>query len=368
MRIKGLLLLVVIVLGGCGQGAPPPTVTPRSDYRLGLVTDVGSIRDGTFIEFAHRGALRASQQYGLDYTYRESINDSHYEIYLADLLADQRNIIITVGFFMTDFTLEAAQANPDVYFIGVDQFYAEAPANLIGLQFREDEGGFLAGALAGMMTETGVVGMVAGEPIPPVERFVNGFRNGVQYTNPEAEVLQVYGPSFVDSEYGRETAADWVLNEHVDVLFGAGGITGSSAIFEAASLGAWVIGVDQDEYRTTFGDGMLEGAGLLLTSAVKRVDHGVYQAIVSVLAGTFAGGVVTLSAADCGVGYAPFHEAGIAIPDAVEARLEAIWRGLAGSTLHTGADDDGTEAPQPLGDGEPPVAADAPTLASCEID
>ncbi len=368
MRLKVSLLLVSIVLAGCGGSGPAPTVTPRSDFRLGLVTDVGSIRDGTFIEFAHRGALRASQQYGLDYTYRESINDSHYEIYLAELLADERNIIVTVGFFMTDFTLAAAEANPEVYFIGVDQFYLDAPPNLIGLQFREDEGGFLAGALAGMMTESGVVAMVAGEPIPPVERFVNGYRYGVQYTNPKAEVLQVYGPSFVAAEFGRATAQDWVINEGVDVLFGAGGITGSSAIFEAASLGAWVIGVDQDEYRTTFGGGVLEGAGLLLTSAVKRVDNGVYQAIMSVLDGTFTGGVVTLSAADCGVGYAPFHEAGIAIPDEVEARLEAIWRGLAGGTLQTGAGGDGAAAPEPLGDGEPPVAPDAPTLASCELD
>jgi basic membrane protein A len=173
----------------------------------------------------------------------------------------------------------------------------------------------------------------------------------------------------VDAPAGQQIARGWVEDQQVDVIFGAAGLTGSAAIFEAAGRGAWVIGVDQDEYRTTFNDGALDGAARLLTSAVKRVDVGVYQAIDSILNGTFTSGVLTLSAADCGIGYADWHDAAADIPAPVKTRLAAIWRALAGGTLNTGASGlPGDEPPPPLpGDALPPIADDAPTLASCAL-
>ncbi|MBN1965983.1 MAG: BMP family ABC transporter substrate-binding protein [Anaerolineae bacterium] len=369
IRIRSLLLLAGILLtAACTtEPAATPAPTPNPNFRVGLVTDVGTIRDGTFNEQAHRGASQAAEAYGLDYIYRESVDSEHYDLLIGEMLEQDRNVVVTVGYLMTGQTLTAAVANPDVYFIGVDQFYEDPPPNLVGLQFREDEGGFLAGALAGMMTASNTVAVIGGEEIPPVVRFVNGFINGVHYSNADAAVLYVYAESFIDPEFGRETASRFMA-QHADVIFGAGGLTGSFGIFAAAAEGAWVIGVDQDEYRTTFDEGALEGSDRLLTSAIKRVDTAVYQAIVSVLQGDFTGGVVTLSAAECGVGLAPFHEAADAIPAEVQARLEAIWRALAGGTLTTGASGAADDsAPEPLGRGEPSVAADAPTLADCEL-
>ncbi len=370
LKVGLAVLLGAVLLGatGCDRLSQPPTPAHRDDFRIGLVTDVGTVRDGTFNELAHRGALRAAESFGLDYTYRESIDETHYSFHLEDLLADGRNVIITVGFFMTDFTLEQALANPDVYFIGVDQFFADPPPNLLGLQFEEDEGGFLVGALAGMMTKSGTVGVLGGERIPPVVRFVNGFANGARYTNPEVRVLQVFANSFIDAEFGRRTAREWVGEEDADVIFGAAGLTGSSAIFEAAGLGSWVIGVDQDEYRTTFRDGALDGSERVLTSAVKRVDNGVYRAISAILDGTFTGGVEVLSTSECGLGYAPFHEAAPAVPANVQARLSAIWSALAGGTLRTGASGAADDVPpEPMGDDGPPVAEDAPVFADCDL-
>ncbi|MFC1959514.1 BMP family ABC transporter substrate-binding protein [Chloroflexota bacterium] len=364
-KIIPVLGCLVMLVAACSPASP--TLTPV-DLCVGLITDVGSVRDGTFNEFAHRGALRAQEEFGLGYQYRESVADSHWALHLQDLInIDCADVIITVGFFMTDFTLAQAAAYPDTYFVGVDQFYAEPPPNAQGLQFQEDEGGFLAGALAGMMTESGTVGILAGEHIPPVERYVEGFINGVWYTNPEAEALHVYAPSFVDAEFGRDKAQEWITNQGVDVIFGAGGLTGSAGIFEAAQLGSWVIGVDQDEYRTTFQDGTLDGADRILTTAVKRVDNGVYQAIESIVNDAFTSGVVVLGTADNGVGYAPFHDAADAIPRDVADCLADIWRALAGQTLQTGASGSADDVrPDPLGDGDPPVAADAPPLPDWE--
>ncbi len=370
MRLARVVLaLLALLLAACGGGpsAPTPTVPLRTDYRLGLVTDVGTVRDGTFNELAHQGALRVARDFGLDYTFRESIDESHYAIHLQDLLADSRNIIVTVGYLMTDATVQAARDNPDVYFIGLDQAFDETLPNLVGLQFREDQAGFLVGALAGMMTETNVVGALGGQQTPPVTRFINGFVNGVNYVRPGTRVLRTYAPSFTDPDLGSSIVRDWV-GQGADVIFGAGGLTGSAGILAASRLGAWVIGVDQDEYRTTFSEGTVDGADRVLTSAVKRVDAGLYRAVASILDGSFQPGVITLSAAECGVAYAPFHDAEEHIPAGIRERLDAMWRALAGGTVNTGASGiAGDVPPAPLAGLMPPVAEDAPRLEECNF-
>jgi len=356
-------LMIVIVVGCAPTPAPPaPTPTPRTDFKIGLVTNAqGTIRDGTFNESAYVGAATASRDFNLILTYRETIEDKDYPSAIQAMIDAGHNIIVTVGFQMQADTLAAAAANPKLFFIGVDQVPGDnPPANFLGLQFAEDQGGFLAGALAGMMTKTNVVGVVAGIQIPPVERFVQGFVNGARYVNPNVQALSVYTTSFADPAQGT-TQADNLIKQQADVIFGAGGLTGSSAIVHAAAKGKYVIGVDSDEYRTTFKTG--KDAERILTSAVKRVDMGVYQAIDQIVNGKFKPGILTLTAAQCGITYAPFNRADDAIPAAVKARLEAIWRALAGNTLQTGV---GGTAPEPLsGDAQPPVGANAPKLADC---
>lgn len=359
------ILVVALVLAGCNTAPPPtPTVTPRSDYRLGLILNAeGTIRDGTFNEAAYNGAQLAVRDFGLNLAYRETYEDKDYPDALEAMIREGRNIIITVGFQMAEATFAAAQKHPQVYFIGVDQAPENGPANLVGVLFRDDEAGFLAGALAGMMTQTNVVGVIGGIQIPPVERFVNGFLNGVRYVNPKAQALSVYTTSFADGEQGS-AKADEMIAQGADVIFGAGGLTGSSGIARAAAQGKFVIGVDQDEFRTTFKTG--KDSDRILTSAVKRVDTGVYLAISDVLNGKFTGGLLVLGAAECGISYAPFHNAEKYVAEGVKARLEAVWRALAGGTLSTGAQRADAEPPQPLAEGAmPPVSDNAPRLSDC---
>ena len=131
--------------------------------------------------------------------------------------------------------------------------------------------------MAALLSESGVVGVVGGrEDVPPVVRFVNGFISGASRVNPDINVLSVYNPSFTDPAAGR-SAAEQFLGEGADVIFGAGGQTGSGGITAAAEAGAWAIGVDQDEYFTTFGGGSAPGSDRLATSAMKRVDLGVFD-------------------------------------------------------------------------------------------
>jgi len=204
--------------------------------------------------------------------------------------------------------------------------------------FREDQSGFLAGALAGMITKSGTVAIVAGKEIPPVKKFRNGFDNGAKYVNPEVNLLGVYIDDFNKPDVGGSTAEQFI-GEHADVIFGAGGPTGTGGIKAAAAKGTYVIGVDQDEYVSSFARGQVPGADKILTSAIKRVDVAVYDQIKVIVSGGFKGnGVALYQASNGGVGFAPYHDAEKAIPDAVKARITEIQKALADGTLTTGVD------------------------------
>ncbi len=365
-----LLLALVSALAACENDKPKDDPTPATalnpDWRLGLITNVGgTISDGGFSESAHLGAMRAVDAFHLDYAYSQSKDENDYEIQLDKHIAEGRTILITVGFPMEEITYQYAVDHPDVVFIGVDQSFAgkKIPNNLIGLQFAEDEAAFMVGTLAGLMTQTNTVAVIGGMEIPPVVRLAEGFHNGALYVNPDIEVLIEYTGVFDDQELGTATAQKF-MDRGADVIFGAAGFTGYAGIQYAARQGVWVIGVDQDEWRTNFRAGDQEGSERILTSAIKRVDIGVYQAIESIVTDDPKGGIFLLDTASCGVGYAPFHEADI--PQNGQTMLEAVWRALAAGTLETGVGENAIP-PAALAPGElPDVPDDAPYPRDCE--
>ncbi|MDL5054585.1 BMP family ABC transporter substrate-binding protein [Oscillatoria laete-virens NRMC-F 0139] len=302
-----------------------------------LVTDIGRVNDGTFNQYAYEGMVRAAEDFGLDDTFIETQAQADYAANLQTCIDEGYDAIVTVGFLIADATAAAAAANPDVYFIGVDQFVANPLPNYVGLQFREDQAGFLVGALAALMTESGTIAGVYGIDIPPVVKFRNGYENGARYINPDINTLGVYIDSFTAPDRGA-SAAEQFIGEGADVIFGAGGPTGSGGIAAAAAAGVMVIGVDQDEYFTTFGSGETPGAENLISSALKRVDNGVYDMIsVLVEGGSFpASGMYVLNVNNGGISFAPAHDADV--PAEVTARVEEILAGLIAGTIVTGVD------------------------------
>lgn len=302
-----------------------------------LVTDLGRVNDGTFNQYAFEGMERAADDFSLESNYVETAAQTDYEANIQSCLDEGYDAIVTVGFLIADATAAAAAANPDTYFIGVDQFVAEPLPNYVGLQFREDQGGFLAGALAALVSESGIVAGVYGIEIPPVVKFRNGFEQGARYVNPDIETLGVYIDDFLAPDRGA-AAAEQLIGEGADVIFGAGGPTGSGGINYAASEGVMVIGVDQDEYFTTFGGGTSPGADMIISSAVKRVDNGVYQMIELLVNGEGfpEEGMYTLSVENDGIGFAPAHDSDV--PEEVTAQLEEILAGLVDGSIETGVD------------------------------
>ncbi len=305
------------------------------DFRVNLVTDIGKVDDGTFNQFAYEGMIAAAECFDIQNTsFIETVSEADYAANIATSLENDPNTLVTVGFLITTDTEEAAIANPDVDFIGIDQFLDEYPDNMAGVVFNEDESGFIAGVLAASLSETGVVGVVAGrEDVPPVVKFVNGYTAGAQSVNPDIRVLSIYNESFTDIAKGASDAAQFI-GEGADVIFGAGGQTGSGGIAAAAEAGVWAIGVDQDEYFTTFASGSAPGSEYLASSAVKRVDIATFRLIADSIQGTFEGGLVVGTAANDLITYAEPHDADI--PAEVTAAVEAARVGLADGSITTG--------------------------------
>jgi basic membrane lipoprotein Med (substrate-binding protein (PBP1-ABC) superfamily)/uncharacterized surface protein with fasciclin (FAS1) repeats len=332
MLVHLLFVACILMLG-----AAPLAAQDAAIESVCLITnEQGRVNDGTFNTFAYNGMLRAAEDYGLETTFIETVAATDYESNFATCIGEGYDVIVTVGFLITDATAAAAAQYPDTLFIGVDQFHANPLPNLVGLQFREDQGGFLAGAMAALMSESGTVGGVYGIAIPPVVKFRNGFEAGARYINPDINLLGVYIDDFNAPDRGA-AAAEQFIGEGADVIMGAGGPTGSGAITYAASEGALVIGVDQDEYFTTFGEGETPGAENLITSAIKRVDNGVYDMIAAAAEGEPfpPGSLYVLEVANDGIGFAPANEADV--PQEVTDQVQFILDGLRDGSIVTGA-------------------------------
>jgi len=318
------------------QEAKDAGVEVPDDFTVRLVTDIGKVDDRTFNQYAYEGMKAAEECFGFETDFIETASEADYEKNITTALEGGPDVVITVGFLLATDTLPAAEANPDTSFIGIDQFQPEFPDNYVGVLFNEDEGGYMAGVLAAGLSESGTIGVVGGrEDVPPVVKLVNGYEAGAKSVNPDINVLKIYNESFDDTAKGASDAQQFI-GEGADVIFGAGGKTGSAGVVEATSQGLWGIGVDQDEYFSTFDEGEAPGAEYLASSAVKRVDLGVFLKILDVINGEFEGGIFGLTAENGGITYAPFHDA--EIPDDVAATLEETRQGLADGSIKTGLD------------------------------
>ena len=182
-KLATLIGIVVLALG-----LIPGAMAQDGIESVCLVTDLGRVNDGTFNETAYNGMVAVADEYDLDSTFIETQAETDYEANIQTCIDEGFEVIITVGFLIADATRVAAEENPDVYFVGVDQFVTEGPENYVGIQFREDQAGFMAGVLAAFAAETieaDTVAGVYGVDIPPVKKFRNGFENGVKYINPD---------------------------------------------------------------------------------------------------------------------------------------------------------------------------------------
>lgn len=346
--VIGLLLVLALMMAACGGQASAPAEESAAEgaageeasgdcadegvFCVGLVTDVGEVDDKSFNQSAWEGVQMAESELGARVDFIETQDAKDYATNIGQFANNGYDVIVTVGFALGEATAEAAQQYPDIDFIGVDQFQVEPIDNLAGLVFNEDKAGFLAGALASMLTETGTVAQVLGtDLVPPVVAFKEGFDGGAQYINPDINIIATYHPggmdvAFTDPEWGASTARQ-ALDQGADVVFGAGGKTGNGALIEVASEeGAYCIGVDTDQWLT-----VPEAHSCLVSSAMKLITPGVFD-------------LVSLSREDAmpsgnyfgPVGLAPFHDFEDDISQEIKDTLVEIEGGLQDGSIETG--------------------------------
>jgi basic membrane protein A len=339
--VLGLTLALVgaLLLAACGGSRGAGQGTPG--YRVGLVTDVGKIDDRSFNQSVWEGVQQAQREVpGITETkYVETTDPKDYEKNIRQFADANYDVIITVGFALSDATYDAAKRSPKIRFVGVEQVLAKDEKhpdwplpNLVGMTFADDQAGFLAGALAGLMTRSGTVGAtLATDGVPPVYRFGEGFRAGVRHANPGAQLVVAYhndvglDRTFTDPEWGKTTALSQI-DRGADIIFGAGGKTGNGALIGTVERGKWAIGVDTDQYYT-----VPEAQKGLLSSAMKLLTPATVQLVRAAKDGSFQPGLFTGE-----VALAPYHDLDGQVSADVKARLAEIQLGLTDGALKTG--------------------------------
>lgn len=335
MKKLHVLLAAFLITIALGPACTPAILDCKSEevFCVGLVTDIGKINDKSFNQSAWEGVQQAQKELGIQAQYIETANSKDYPKNIAAFGDVNYDVIVTVGYSLRDATSEAAAIYPDTDFIGVDQFQAEPVAGVAGLNFPEDQAGFLVGALAAMMSKNHKVGAVCGtDAVPAIWRFGEGYKAGAAYVDTaretSTEVYVIYHSdddnAFIDPEWGAETANS-MITQGADVIFGCGNLTGNGALIAAAQADAYVIGIDSDQYLT-----LPEAAPRMLSSATKLITPGVVELIKLSRDGAFPSGNYYGH-----VGYAPFHDLENEVPADVKTEMETIKAGLLDGLIKT---------------------------------
>lgn len=289
-HVSVVLMLAVVMgllLSACGGGA--------SDFKVGMVTDMGGIDDKSFNATSWKGVEMAVDKLGVDGSYLESSQQTDYATNITKYLQQNADLIVTVGFLLADDTAKFAAENPDTNFAIVDVDWLE-PTNIRQLAFSTDQAGFLAGYAAAAATKTGKVAAFGGINIPSVVIFMVGYESGVEYYNAQhgtsVEVLGwdtaandgVFAGNFESTDDGRRIAEEF-LAEGADVIMPVAGPVGlGSAEAVKANGNAWIVGVDTDWTISA-----AEYKDVVLTSVLKNMDVAIYDTIEMAAADDFAG-------------------------------------------------------------------------------
>jgi len=289
---KNLLAVValVIILSLCLSST---VFAAEAPLKVGMVFDIGGKGDKSFNDSAYRGIEWAAAEFGIEHIELEPGADADREVNLRNLAMMGYDFIIGVGFLFTDAIATVADEFPDTKFAVVDGFVFDKP-NVVSLRFKENDGSFLVGMIAGLKTkEDGkdAVGFVGGMAIELIKKFEAGYIAGVHYVYPECKIFSAYAGdtpiAFADPVKGKELALSQYDNG-AWVIFHASGLTGAGVYEAAKERKRYVIGVDSNQNYMGYIEATGENFGL--TSMLKQVDVSVYLAIKSVVEGTFKGG------------------------------------------------------------------------------
>nr|WP_206376370.1 BMP family ABC transporter substrate-binding protein [Sneathiella chungangensis] len=283
----GLVATAAVALSGLANAA---------DFNPAIVFDMGGKFDKSFNEAAYNGIEKFKKETGIDYMEFEVTQVSQREQATQRMAKKGADIVIAMGFAQAAAVEKAAKANPDTKFTLIDMV-VDLP-NVQSIVFREEQGSFLVGVAAAMASKSGKVGFIGGMDIPLIRKFALGYKEGVLYANPKAEVIEnmtgTTPAAWNDPTKGSELAKSQ-FDRGADVVFAAAGGTGLGVLQTAADEKKLAIGVDSNQDYLH--------PGTMLTSMLKRVDVAVYNALMSAKDGTWKPGIQVLGLKEDGVGF-----------------------------------------------------------------
>lgn len=321
------------------------TVGLAQDYVLGIVYDAGGKFDRSFNESTWRGVERAQKE----------LQDSGYEVEVVEfegspdtaaegqrrIALEGAEIIVAPGFLQADAITAVAQEFPRTSFVIIDA--VSEGTNVRSVLFKEQEGSFLVGYIAGSLTRTGVVGFVGGMDVPLIRAFDLGYQEGVKAACSDCKIISNYVGVTPDAWNDPARAKELASTQNAqgaDIIYAAAGASGNGVIdfvtekqcfvptgatrptpidaqlagiakpagYDAKCGGnakpIFFIGVDSNQNPLGDTDSNPATLNFGLTSMLKRVDVAAYDSVMDVVNGTFTGGILNLGLAEGGVDYA----------------------------------------------------------------
>jgi basic membrane protein A and related proteins len=287
--------------GGGGSGAATTSTAEQGKkIKVGLVTDIGGLNDRSFNALANKGLEDAKKQLGIEGRVLISKSNADYVPNLTTLAQQKYDLIVSVGFLMAKATETVAGKFPSAKFAIVDGSAAgmkSKPKNVEGLLFAEQEAGYLVGYLSGLYAKDNnatTIGSIGGQKIPPVDHYIAGYQAGAKKVDPSIKTLNGYSQDFVDQAKCKEIALDQIA-KGAKVVFQVAGQCGLGVLDAAKEKSVQGIGVDADQ-------GYI--GPQVFTSALKKVDVAVFNAIKGVQDNKYTGGQDILNTVKSGgIGY-----------------------------------------------------------------
>jgi basic membrane protein A len=335
--------------------ASPPASAASSDLKIGLVTDVGTLDDKNFNQYSWEGAQDGATAIGAPAP-KSAVSQVSADIAknIQAFVDEKYDVIVTVGFAAGGDTIKAAKANPTIKFIGVDQGVCITPdaapdgafkcegdpsallPNLQGINWKEQQPGYLAGIVAASLSKTGHIAAIGGtKAVPAVPNYITGYRNGAMSVNPAIKVEISYVSAAPDKAAfgdppGGQAFATQVLTQFpdVDVMFQVAGATGNGVLQAACDKGIMAIGVDVDQFVSAPAT-----AKCTVVSAEKKLKKNVSDAIQRIAAGTDKGGKLVLDLTTEDVGLSSFHDFESQITADIKAKIDAAITALKDGSL-----------------------------------
>ncbi len=342
------LLGILFLLAACGSspstttGGGGNTPSTKSSVKVALVTDIGGLNDNGFNHLAYLGYSKGLQQYGYKSAIIQTVSQNDYvkNLTTAAELVGSGGLVVAVGFLMQTPLDQVAKEYPNTKFAIVDGCAVPNPnngncetlTNVAPLFFKEQEAGCLVGAIAGQMEVDGktkvpgllgknTISAVGGLPIPPVTRYIAGYKYCDQKVDPSVNVIINYSNDFADTAKCKDVAQSQISQHSADIIFQVAGGCGVGALDAAYQNHVYGIGVDADQ-------GYIHPD--VITSALKRVDVAVYDIIKDTESNSFNDNLPRFDLAHDGVGYAPTTSQ---VPAHATAKAESFRQEILAGTL-----------------------------------